>query len=149
MVFSHPSEKNHRQKWVHLPPRIAVKLYKIYNELPPPGCFQKIGIPQNGWFVMEHPFKIDDLEVTPIFGNTHRDIPCGVPGNPLPATATGWPQPNCCWIPSAWRMGFPQPLIQKAMELEGHEWKGCDLPQPEILRDSENHTPTNGAIFSH
>ena len=33
------------------------------------GCFQKIGIPQNGWFVMENPIKMDDLGV-PLFSET-------------------------------------------------------------------------------
>ena len=33
--------------------------------------FPKIGISQNGWFVMEHPIKMDDLGGTGIFGNTH------------------------------------------------------------------------------
>ena len=27
------------------------------------GCFQKIGVPQNGWFIMDNPIKMDDLGV--------------------------------------------------------------------------------------
>ena len=33
--------------------------------------FPKIAIPQNGWFLMENPIKMDDLGVPIIFGNTH------------------------------------------------------------------------------
>ena len=33
--------------------------------------FPKIGVPQNGWFIMENLIKMDDLGGTPIFGNTH------------------------------------------------------------------------------
>ena len=34
--------------------------------------FPKIGVPQNGWFIMENHYKMDDLGGKPtIFGNTH------------------------------------------------------------------------------
>ncbi len=33
------------------------------------GCFTKIGVPQNGWFIVENPIKMDDLGV-PLFLET-------------------------------------------------------------------------------
>ncbi len=37
--------------------------------------FPKIGVPQNGWFTMENPIKMDDLGGTIIFGNTQLHSP--------------------------------------------------------------------------
>ena len=38
--------------------------------------FPKIAVAQNGWFIMmENLIKMDDLGVTPIFGNTHMLVP--------------------------------------------------------------------------
>ena len=47
---------------IHLTSRCKIQLYFL--------VLPKIGVenPQNGWFFMEHPFKMDDLGPTPIFG---------------------------------------------------------------------------------
>ena len=35
--------------------------------------FPKIGVPQNGWFILEDPIKTDDFGGTTILGNPHID----------------------------------------------------------------------------
>ena len=55
--------KNVKAKLDHLR-RIGIK----HNICKPPvntWVFPKIGVPQNGWFIMENPIKMDDLGVPP------------------------------------------------------------------------------------
>ena len=53
----------HLQRW------FVEKKTGVAKECLLAGCFH-IGIPQNGWFVMEISIKMDDIGGTPTFGNT-------------------------------------------------------------------------------
>ena len=57
--------------------------------------FPKIGVPQNGWFMMENPIRMDDLRV-PLFSETSISLSFH--------TAT-LPKSSCCIPYLAWK--FP------------------------------------------
>jgi len=53
----------------------ATLITQLFLSFTAPGCsiwvFPKIGVPQNGKFIMENPIKMDDLGGTTILGHPH------------------------------------------------------------------------------
>ena len=98
--------------------------------------FPKIGVPQNGWFIVENPIKMDDLGGFPIFfGNTHigilvHHLPCKVK---LCRAAQLWViQPSPTWR-YTWRMLVLLPWPLSMMNSIWWQQTVCPLLLPRLF----------------
>ena len=65
--LEHPSKPPHRLMYYVTRGNLATSKATFFIWV-----FPKIGVPQNGWFIMEIPIEMDDLGGKPtIFGNPH------------------------------------------------------------------------------
>jgi len=52
----------------------STKAFRYFLKFSYRWVFPKIVVPQNGWFMMEIPIKMDDLGGTIILGNTQMEL---------------------------------------------------------------------------
>ena len=107
---------------------------------PPHGCFQKIVVPQNGWFIKENPIKMDDLGVhlfleTPTYCKLSVFFSC-------PQTEARWF--TCCLMLvtstcGGWRI---HPLVNAGLSLVVDAW--C-LSRPILVISETYHHPSQDA----